>query len=42
MESMKQKLVGIVGAQNVIDSQEILESYSKDQSFANPMMPVLQ
>ncbi|MEL7657857.1 MAG: FAD-binding oxidoreductase [Bacillota bacterium] len=38
---MKQKLVGIVGAKNVIDSQEILESYSKDQSFATPMMPLL-
>lgn len=41
MESMKQKLVGIVGAKNVFDSQEILESYAKDQSFAVPMMPLL-
>lgn len=41
METMKQKLVGIVGAKNVLDSQEILESYSKDQSFAVPMMPLL-
>ncbi len=41
MESMKQKLVGIVGAKNVLDSQEILESFSKDQSFAVPMMPLL-
>lgn len=41
METMKQKLVEIVGAKNVLDSQEILESYSKDQSFAVPMMPVL-
>lgn len=39
--SMKQKLVGIVGAKNVIDSPEVLETYSKDQSFAKPMMPVL-
>lgn len=41
METMKQKLVEIVGAKNVLDSQEILESYSKDQSFAVPMMPLL-
>lgn len=38
---MKQKLVEIVGAKNVLDSQEILESYSKDQSFAVPMMPLM-
>ena len=41
MESMKQKLVGIVGAKNVVDSPEVLEVYSKDQSFAAPMMPVM-
>lgn len=41
MESMKQKLVGIVGANNVIDNPAVLESYSKDESFATPMMPVL-
>jgi len=40
LESMKQKLIGIVGADNVLDDQEILESYSKDQSFAVPMMPL--
>lgn len=41
METMKQKLVEIVGAKNVLDSQEILESYSKDQSFTVPMMPLM-
>jgi len=38
---MKQKLVGIVGAKNVIDSPEVLESYSRDDSFATPIMPVM-
>ncbi|HRX08265.1 MAG TPA: FAD-binding oxidoreductase [Candidatus Limiplasma sp.] len=41
MASIKKELVGIVGEQNVIDSPEVLESYSKDQSFATPMMPVM-
>ncbi len=41
MESMKQKLVGIVGPKNVVDSPEVLAVYSKDQSFAAPMMPVM-
>jgi len=40
LESMKQNLVGIVGAANVIDSPEVLESYSKDESFATPMKPL--
>lgn len=40
MENMKQNLVGIVGAKNVIDSAEVLESYSKDESFATPMKPL--
>lgn len=39
MESMKQNLVDIVGAANVIDSPEVLASYSKDESFATPMKP---
>lgn len=39
MESMKQNLIGIVGVNNVIDSPEVLESFSKDQSFATPMKP---
>ncbi len=39
MESMKQNLVGIVGAKNVIDSPEVIESYSKDESFATPIKP---
>ena len=38
---MKHKLVGIVGAENVIDNPEVLESYTKDESFAKPMMPVM-
>jgi len=41
LESMKQNLIKIVGTKNVIDSQEILEAYSRDHSFAKPMMPVL-
>lgn len=40
MESMKQNLVDIVGAVNVIDSPEVLVSYSKDESFATPMKPL--
>lgn len=38
---MKKSLSGIVGTKNVIDSPEVLASYSKDQSFATPMMPVM-
>ena len=38
---MKKSLSEIVGVNNVIDSPEVLEFYSKDQSFAKPMMPVL-
>jgi len=41
LDNMKQKLIEIVGAGNVIDNPEVLESYSKDQSFTKPMMPVL-
>jgi len=37
---MKKTLSEIVGIENVIDSPEVLEIYSKDQSFAKPMMPV--
>ena len=40
MNGIKQKLVGIVGAENVADSPEVLESYSRDQSFATPMTPL--
>jgi len=36
---MKQNLVDIVGAANVIDNPEVLASYSKDESFATPMKP---
>lgn len=38
---MKQKLAGIVGSKNVFDSPDLLEAYSKDESFAKPMMPVM-
>ncbi len=41
MASIKKELVGIVGEQNVIDSPEVLESFSSDLSFATPMMPVM-
>ena len=41
MDNMKQKLIEIVGSGNVIDNPEVLESFSKDQSFAKPMMPLL-
>ena len=41
MESMKQKLVEIVGAENVADSPDVLEFYSKDRGFATPMTPVM-
>lgn len=36
---MKQNLVDIVGAANVIDNPDVLASYSKDESFATPMKP---
>ncbi len=39
METMKQSLIKIVGAGNVIDNPDVLESYSKDQSFATAMKP---
>ena len=41
MESLKEKFIGILGAQNVIDSPEILESYSTDHSFTTAMKPRL-
>lgn len=35
----KEELGKIVGAKNVFDDPEILEEYSKDQSFARPIKP---
>ncbi len=39
MESMKQKLIGIVGDNNVTCDPKVLEGYSSDQSFATAMTP---
>ena len=36
---MKNSLAGIVGAKNVSDSPEVLESYSQDESFAATIKP---
>ncbi len=36
---MKEKLIEIVGKENFSDNAEILESFSKDQSFAKSMKP---
>lgn len=41
MNDQKTALQKIAGANNVLDSQEILEAYSKDQSFVQPMKPSL-
>jgi len=35
----KQRLIEIVGIDNVFDDAAILESYAKDQSFATPLKP---
>ena len=39
MDGMKEKLIAIVGKENVLDNAEVLESYAKDQSFATSMKP---
>ena len=39
MGEIKEDLIKIVGAENVIDTPEILETYSRDQSFVCPMKP---
>lgn len=39
MKGKKEKLVGIVGKNNVLDDPETLEAYSRDQSFAVPIKP---
>ncbi len=41
MEAKKTALAAIVGPGNVFDEPEILSKYSKDSSFAKPMMPIL-
>jgi FAD/FMN-containing dehydrogenase len=41
MDGIKEKLFALVGKENVSDSSEILESFSKDRSFAKPIMPRL-
>jgi FAD/FMN-containing dehydrogenase len=41
MGEKKGDLIRIVGAENVMDAPEILETYSRDQSFARPMKPRL-
>ena len=39
MDSKKDELVAIVGKGNVLDDQETLEAYSRDQSFVPPRKP---
>jgi FAD/FMN-containing dehydrogenase len=39
MGEIKEDLIKIVGAENVIDTPEIVETYSRDQSFVCPMKP---
>ena len=39
MNGKKQELAGIVGNDNVSDAPEILEAYSRDESFVRPMKP---
>ncbi len=41
MNRQKQKLIEIVGRNNVCDDPEILEAYSQDQSFALSIRPAL-
>lgn len=41
MNDLKEKLIEIVGAENVSDDSKMLGLYSKDMSFAKPMMPRL-
>ncbi len=39
MNGIKEKLIGITGEGNVIDSPEIMESCARDQSFVLPLKP---
>jgi FAD/FMN-containing dehydrogenase len=41
MGEKKDDLIKIVGMENVIDTPEVLEAYSRDYSFARPMKPRL-
>jgi FAD/FMN-containing dehydrogenase len=41
MDGMKEGLIKLVGEERVCDSNEILERYSKDGSFAQPLRPSL-
>lgn len=41
MAEKKDGLVKIVGAENAIDDPAILDVYSRDHSFATPMMPLM-
>ena len=41
MVTIKDQLIGLVGKQNVSDDLKVLEQYSKDESFATPMKPIL-
>jgi FAD/FMN-containing dehydrogenase len=37
--SSREQLIKIVGIDNVFDSQEAIESYSRDHSFVAPLKP---
>jgi len=39
MTSFKEQLIEIVGQDNVLDSPDVLEMYSKDKSFTNELAP---
>jgi FAD/FMN-containing dehydrogenase len=39
VDKTKDELIGIVGAESVLDHPDILEAYSQDQSFATPLKP---
>jgi len=39
MSDTKSNLISILGAGKVLDSPEVLEAYSRDESFAKPMKP---
>lgn len=41
METIYEKLVSILGKENVSEDPALLEAFSKDESFATPMKPVL-
>jgi len=41
MAEKKDELIKIVGSENVIDDSNTLDLYSRDHSFATPMMPLL-